>query len=118
MARYYGKVGYGENVETSPGVWVDQIKEFSYFGDVIRNTRGLQSGENLNLTITVNNQISILADEYANEHIFAMRYVEWAGALWTVSSVEVQRPRLLLTLGGVYNGPTAEASGVAGADNS
>jgi hypothetical protein len=47
-----------------------------------------------------------MADAYANEHFFAIRYVEWAGVLWTVSMVEVQSPRLLLRLGEVYNGPT------------
>jgi hypothetical protein len=107
MARFFGRVGYGESVETAPGVWVDQITEQSYYGDVIRNARKLQEGENLNPDLSVQNSISIVADEYANEHFFAIRYVEWAGTLWTVSSVEVQRPRLLLRLGEVYNGPTA-----------
>jgi hypothetical protein len=106
MARFHGRVGYGYSVETEPGVWVDNIVEHSYFGDVIRNTRTLREGENLNPDLSVQNSISIVADAYANDHFFAIRYVEWAGALWTVSSVEVQSPRLLLSLGEVYNGPT------------
>ena len=106
MARFHGRVGYGEPVETTPGVWVDSINEHSYFGDVERNARNLREGENLNPDLSVQNSISIVADAYAFEHFFAIRYVEWAGALWTVTSVEVQRPRLLLRLGEVYNGPT------------
>lgn len=108
MARFYGRVGYGTAVEdeTGSGVWVDDIVEYSYYGDVIRNTRNLREGENLNADLTVENSISIVADAYANEHFFAIRYVEWAGTLWTVSSVEVQSPRLLLRLGEVYNGTT------------
>jgi hypothetical protein len=106
MARFFGRVGYGGTIETEPGVWVDNIVEREYFGDVIRNTRNLQPGENLNADLSVQNLISIVADAYANDHFFAIRYVEWAGALWTVSSVEVQSPRLLLRLGEVYNGPT------------
>jgi len=106
MARFFGRIGYGETKETSPGVFVDDIVEYSYFGDVIRNARNLQEGENLNKNLSVQNSISIVADAYANDHFFAIRYVEWAGALWTVSSVEVQSPRLLLRLGEVYNGPT------------
>jgi hypothetical protein len=108
MARFFGRVGYGESVEKvdAPGVWVDDIVERSYFGDVIRNARNLREGENLNADLSVQNSISIVADAYANDHFFAIRYVEWAGALWTVSSVEVQSPRLLLRLGEVYNGPT------------
>lgn len=109
MARFNGRVGYGESVQTAPGVWVDQITEREYYGDVIRNTRKLSEGENLNKDLSVTNQISIVADAYANDHFFAIRYVEWAGALWTVNTVEVQRPRLILWLGEVYNGPTAGA---------
>ena len=106
MARFYGRIGYGAPVETAPGVWVDNIVERFYYGDVVRNVRNLREGENLNPDLSIQNSISIMADAYANEHFFAIRYVEWAGALWTVSSVEVQSPRLLLSLGEVYNGPT------------
>ena len=109
MAKFYGRVGYGEAVESVSGVWVDTIVEYSYYGDVIRNTRNLTDGDYLNKDITVGNSISIVADAYANEHFFAIRYVEWAGTLWTVSDVEVQTPRLLLRLGEVYNGPQAAA---------
>ena len=110
MARFFGRIGYGETVETTPGKWVDAIVEHSYFGDVVRNARNLREGENLNADLSVQNSISILADAYANDHFFAIRYVEWAGVLWTVTSVEVQSPRLLLRLGEVYNGPTPEVA--------
>lgn len=107
MARFYGRIGYGKSVEkeSGSGVWVDEITERSYYGDVIRNMRNLRAGENLTPDLSVSNSISILADAYANDHFFAIRYVEWAGTLWTVSNVEVQGPRLLLSLGEVYNGP-------------
>lgn len=110
MARFFGRVGYGETAEAEPGVHVDVIVERSYYGDVIRNARNLREGENLNPDLSVQNSISIVADAYANDHFFAIRYVEWAGVLWTVSSVEVQSPRLLLRLGEVYNGPTPGAT--------
>jgi hypothetical protein len=114
MTRFFGRIGYGETVETASGVWEDTIVERSYYGDVIRNARNLREGENLNFDLSVQNSIRIVADAYANEHFFNIRYVEWAGALWTVTSVEVQSPRLLLRLGEVYNGPTApEVAGVA-----
>ena len=108
MARYYGEVGYGEPVETPPnsGVWVDEITEASYYGDVIRNSLKVKSGENLNPDIGVNNSISIMADDYAIKHFFKIKYVRWEGVLWTVSTVEVKAPRLILYLGSVYNGPT------------
>jgi hypothetical protein len=109
MARFYGEVGYGESEESAPGsgVWIDNITEFSYYGDVIRNTRKLgEREERLNSDITVSNSISIVASQYAIEHFFNIKYVRWAGTLWTVTNVEVQSPRLVLSLGGVYNGPT------------
>lgn len=106
MAKFYGKVGYGLTVEAAAGVWQDTITERSYYGDVVRNSRKLDTGEKVNGDITVGNSISILADAYANEHFFAIRYVQWAGTLWIVSDIEVQSPRLILRLGGVYNGPT------------
>jgi hypothetical protein len=106
MAKFHGRVGFGEEAETSPGTWVDVITEHSYYGEVIQNSRGLRNGENLNPDVTVGNSISIVANAYAREHFFAIRYVEWAGVLWTVVNVEVQSPRLILQLGEVYNGPT------------
>lgn len=108
MARFFGVVGYGASVEDPPGsgVWVDDISEFPYRGDVIRNTRKLEGGEGLNDDISVSNSISIVADQYAIDHFFNIKYVNWAGTLWAVTSVEVRSPRLVLSLGSVYNGPT------------
>lgn len=109
MARFYGEVGYGNQVEDPPasGIWVDQITEVAYRGDVVRNARKLDDGEGLNQNISVQNSISIVADEYANQHFFDIKYVRWAGVEWTVTSVEVRSPRLVLSLGEVYNGPKA-----------
>lgn len=108
MAKFCGLIGFGTAVVTSPGVWEDQIIERKYYGDVIRNTRRLQDGQSVNDDLTVQNSISVVADAYAREHFHAMRYIKWAGALWKISDVEVQSPRLILRLGGVYNGPKAE----------
>jgi hypothetical protein len=105
MARFSGKVGFGSRVESSPGVWVDEITERLYFGDVNRADRMLTQGENVNPDLRVNNEISIVADAYGSAHIFAIRYVEWEGVRWTVSHVEVRPPRLILQLGEFYNGP-------------
>jgi hypothetical protein len=107
MARFYGPIGYGSAVESAPGVWADEIVERNYYGDVIRNVRNLHAGEHLNFDLSVQNSISIVADAYANEHFFNIRYVGWAGALWTVTGVEVKSPRLILQIGEVYNGPKA-----------
>lgn len=104
MAKFFGKIGYAETVETTPGVWEEQITEREYFGDLIRNTRSLQSGEQLNDNINISNEISIVADPFAYENFHSMRYVEFMNAKWKISSVEVQYPRLILSVGGLYNG--------------
>lgn len=109
MAKFYGVIGYGETQENPPdsGIYEDVITEYSYYGDVVRNSRKLEEADmKVNNDLSVGNSISIVADAYANEHFFAIRYIKWAGVLWTVSNVDVQSPRLILRLGGVYNGPT------------
>lgn len=109
MAKFFGEVGYGQTEENpaGSGVWVDVITEKSYFGDVVRNSRTALSGDKINDDLSVSNSISVLADPYAYENIFAIRYVRWMGALWKVSEAEIQSPRLVLRLGGIYNGPKA-----------
>jgi hypothetical protein len=109
MAKFHGKIGYGITVETASGVYEETIVEHTYYGDISRTSRLLREGEQVNPALTLGNSISIVADAYANEHFFAIRYIEWAGVRWTIIDVEVQAPRLLLRLGEVYNGLTATA---------
>ena len=103
MAKFYGKIGYIDSVESEPGYWEEKPVEREYYGDITRNTSRYQNGGQVNEDIVINNILSIVADPYANENFQHMRYVEWMGAKWKITNVEVQYPRLLLTLGGVYN---------------
>lgn len=91
MAKYYGKVGYTETSETSPGIWTEDIVEYPYYGDYVRNftSNNHQSSVTVNNDITLSNSISILADQYANKNFQYIRYIEINGVKWTVSSVEV-----------------------------
>lgn len=109
MAKFHGMVGYGTSVETSPGVWEDTIEEHEHFGDVTRSMRKLTEGDEVNSELSVSNAISIVADAFALENMFSIRYVLWMGTRWVVTNVEVQRPRLIMQLGEVYNGPTPAA---------
>ena len=112
--KFYGIVGYCESVEETgdrEGNYKDVCTERHYYGDVLRNTRRFDSNTDSTLDdLNMNNSFSILADAYAFEHFWAMKYVCWMGARWKITNVEVQRPRLILTVGGVYNGPTASAA--------
>lgn len=107
--RFFGEVGYADSVEDPPdsGKWVPKITEKPYYGDVVRNTRNLEAGEKVNADISVGNSISILADQHATQFFHKIKYVRWEGVTWTVTSVEVRAPRLILSLGEVYNGPKA-----------
>lgn len=103
MPKWYGKIGYGVTEETSPGVWTEEIVERQYYGDTIRNLRRLETSDQVNDNVSVSNEISIVSDPYAFENFHSIRWIEFMGAKWKVSSVEVQYPRLVLSLGGVYN---------------
>ncbi len=104
MAKYYGAIGFAVTTENAPGVWVEDITERFYYGDFTRNTGMYQSSGQLNDDINISNEVSILADPFANENFQTMRYLTFMGTKWKITKVEVQYPRLILTIGGVYNG--------------
>lgn len=101
--KWCGKIGFAEQVETYPDVWEEVITEKTYYGDIIRNTRRIQAVDKVNSDLTIQNEISIVADPYATNNFYSMRYIVFMGTKWTVSSVEVQYPRLILSLGGQYH---------------
>lgn len=103
MAKVYVKVGYADTVETAPGVLEEQITERDYYGELLRNNRRLQTASQVNDDINISNEISILSDPYAIQNFHSIRYVEFMGTKWKAPTVEVQYPRLILSLGGVYN---------------
>ena len=103
MAKFYGKIGFAETVETAPGVWEEVIVEYSYYGDLMRNISKSQPSGGVNNDINVANSISIVADPYANKNFHQMKYAEFMGTKWNITNVEVQYPRLILTIGGVYH---------------
>ena len=104
MARFYGAIGYVNTVETEPGMWEEQKTERQYSGELVKNTRRLESSGGVNDNVNISNEVSIVADPYAYENFHAMRYIKFMGAKWKISNVEVRYPRLILTIGGVYNG--------------
>ena len=102
MAKWYGKIGYTEQIETAPGVWEEKTSERQYYGDVVRNVRKLEPSGEVNDNINVSMEISIVADPYAIQNFHTMRYIEFMGSLWKIYNIEVNYPRLILTIGGLY----------------
>lgn len=102
--KWFGMIGYEKTVETVPGVYVEKIEEHPYCGDLIKNYRRMEQGVSINDNVSVNNEISIIADEVAYHSFHSIRYVTFMGSKWKVTTVDVQPPRLILSIGGVYNG--------------
>ena len=108
--KFYGPVGFVEVREKRPGVKTTEPVEYNYSGDVLRRSIKYQNGESVNDAIAPQNQISILADPYARNHVGSMHYVKWMGTAWKITDISVQYPRLILTLGGPYNGATVRSA--------
>lgn len=105
--RYYGKIAFRSTVEEIPGIWEEKIVERPYYGEVLRQYRTLRTeSKEVVDDISLRNQISIVADQFAYNHFQDMIYVEFMGTNWKAADIEVLMPRLLITLGGEYNGDT------------
>lgn len=107
MAKFRGVIGFVEDTETAPDVYEQLAIERHYRGDFIKNSRHWSNTEYLNSDLTINNEISIVADSYLYKHVYAMRYVKFGGAAWKIEGLTIQRPRITISIGGIYNGPTA-----------
>lgn len=104
MAKWFGKVGYADSQEIRPGIWQPTIVEREYYGDTVRNVRRLENDQKVNDDISVAVDISIVADPFAYNNFHTIKYITYMGNKWKVSSVDVKYPRLVLSLGGLYNG--------------
>ena len=107
MAKYSGKIGYTIDEEVRPGVFEPKIIEKEHWGDLIRNYKKIYSSSYTpNDGIDISNSISIVANEFAMTNFHTMTYATFMGQKWKVANVEVQYPRLIISLGGIYNGNT------------
>lgn len=104
MTKYHGKIGFVQFVEKEPSVWVEDTIEREYKGDVTRNFRRWdQSTDSINPNLNVTNTITIVADDFMINNSHMLRYAEFMGSYWEIKSIELDRPRLTLELGGVYH---------------
>lgn len=103
MAKYFGEIGFSITTETKPGVWTEEITTRNYSGDVIRQSYRWQNSQNVNDDLNISNRISIVMDNFAVENVGAMKYATFMKSKWKITEVEVEYPRLILSLGGLYN---------------
>jgi len=104
MAKFHGTIGFSTSVESADGVFTTPITEYEYTGDFLRTTSKWQQNEKVNDNLSLSARVSIVADPFAFANISTIKYVKWNGVAWKVVSVEHEKPRLVLTLGEVYNG--------------
>lgn len=107
--RFAGEIGFSESVDRGDdtGVTINKIYRRPYYGDVLKNYRSWKENQFSTIgDITINNQISLVGDPFLFEHLQFMKFVIWMGRPWSVTSVDVEYPRLIISIGGVYNGPT------------
>ncbi len=104
MAKFYGNIGFISYERKPGGVFGEVSVERKYRGDLLRNSRRYDTSDKLNDDLNISNEISIVADAYAYQNFHHMRYVEFMGAKWKITNITVDRPRLTLSIGGVYNG--------------
>jgi hypothetical protein len=107
MAKCYCEIGYGIDTEVTPGVYKKLLTKKMYYAEILRNNRNLNSSDTVNDGINISNSFSIVADPFATDNIYNMLYIVYMGVKWKISTVDIQYPRLILNVGGVYNGEQA-----------
>lgn len=104
MAKWAGKIGFAETVKGEDDISRTTIVEQSYKGDVLQNNRKWDDSERINGDFSISNRISVVAKDYMLTHLQYMRYITWQGAKWRITSVSVMYPRVILSIGDLYNG--------------
>lgn len=110
MNQFRGKIGFSIPVNKGHGIYDNSVVERTYRGDILSQSRKLDAGTNINDNIDMNIRLSILSDDFLNVHLSQITYVHYMGGVWKVKSIEPSRPRIVLALGGVYNGPMAASN--------
>lgn len=103
MSKCSGFIGYALTEETQPGVWSETITEKKYYGDVVRDNRKIVDQGEINGSVNINNNISIISNSFMMNNMAFMRYITFMNSKWKINSVDIKPPRIIITLGGLYN---------------
>lgn len=116
MTKYKGLIGFVSNEEIEPGIWEDVVTEKKYRGEILKNNQHFAVANTTSGELKITNQFSIVGNSYAFDHVSDIRYLEWRGNRWVVDTVDIEYPRLVITIGGLYNGPQATTTDDVGED--
>ena len=104
MTKCSGVIGYILSVETQPGIWTGVPTEKNYYGDVVRDNRKIVDNNQINDSLNINNNISILSNKFMLENLAFMKFITFMSSKWKINSVDIIPPRIIITIGGLYNG--------------
>lgn len=110
MARFYGTVGFMQTVEddSRPGMYFEKITEYpKRYGDILTNKWNSSPGKSINDDFKVANRISVVCNKKMISEAQFARYIIWNNVKWEITSVDIEPPRLIFTLGGIYNAQQA-----------
>ena len=102
--KWYGEIGFEMQKETTPGVYDSEFVKRNYYGDTKTLSTRWNTTENLHDDIRLVTKISVMADPFLFEQFPFMKYITFSGHKWTITDIVPNRPRIELTLGGLYNG--------------
>lgn len=101
--KWYGNIGFGIPVNEND-IHTEVITDKPYKGDILENNLRWQQSDKIDDDLNITNKISVIANDFAYDNIGYMKYVELRGNKWKIVSATLQYPRILLTIGGVWNG--------------
>lgn len=109
MSKWCGKIGLAicaeEDPENNPGVWTDIIKEVPAKGEIIKTSYRYQSNtDSTNDDISLNMSLSIISNTYLTNNFQSIKYITYKNGVWSVTGVSLENRRLILSIGGIYNG--------------
>lgn len=104
--KYSGLAGFNEkDIEVRPGVLQNQIKERRIKGNVLNYGHyNSDTPNSMQQDVSIRNRLSIIMDPYIKKNFNNILYVTFMNVRWSISSLTINGNRVILDLGGVYNG--------------
>ena len=106
--KYTGKIGFAVMKNEGEGIYTEEIEEKVYYGDLLSSRWNNENNQNSPLVVNcffviLNNSISVICDKYLSENISVIRYITYKNSKWCITGIEIQPPRIIINIGGIYN---------------
>ena len=105
MNRVIIKLGFSYTRDDGHGVWKQVNTEKVYKAEITSHKWYLNREKDTpNVSYKTGESFSVLMDSFLQENLGYITYVVLNGVKWDISSIDVQRPRVHITPGGMYHG--------------